>query len=56
MNKTINFGLSKIYEIITSDELLNHLELNKDDKLILKGFWLDKKSRKNIADELNFYP
>lgn len=56
MNKTINFGLSKIYEIITSDELIRHLELNKDDKLILKGFWLDKKPRKNIADELNFYP
>jgi DNA-directed RNA polymerase alpha subunit len=56
MNKTINFGLSKIYEIITSDELISHLELNKDDKLILKGFWLDKKSRTNIADELNFKP
>jgi len=54
MNKTINFGLSKIYEIITSDELISHLDLNKDDKLILKGFWLDKKPRKDIAGELGF--
>ena len=56
MHKTISFGLRKLFEIITSDELISHLKLNKDDKLILKGFWLDKKSRTYIADELNYNP
>ena len=56
MHKTISFGLRKLFEIISSDEVLNQLGLNHDDKLILKGYWVDKKTRINIANELNFKP
>jgi len=56
MHKTISFGLRKLFEIISSDEVLNLLGLNHDDKLILKGYWVDKKTRINIANELNFKP
>ena len=56
MHKTISFGLRKLFEIISSDEVLKQIGLNDDDKLILKGYWVDKKTRKNIAKELNFDP
>ena len=56
MHKTISFGLRKLFEIISSDEILNQLEINQDDKLILKGYWVDKKTRIHIAKELNFDP
>ena len=56
MHKTISFGLRKLFEIISSDEVLKQIGLNDDDKLILKGYWVDKKTRKNIAKELNFHP
>ena len=56
MHKTISFGLRKLFEIISSDEVLKQIGLNDDDKLILKGYWVDKKTRINIAKELNFDP
>lgn len=56
MHKTISFGLRKLFEIISSYEVLNQLRLSEDDKLILKGYWVDKKTRKNIAKELDFHP
>ncbi len=48
--------MRKLFEIISSDEVLKQLGLSDDDKLILKGYWIDKKTRKNIAKELNFIP
>ena len=56
MHKTIRFSLRKLFEIISSDEILNQLGLSEVDQIILKGYWVDKKSRKDIAKELNFDP
>ena len=46
MNKTINYGLRKLFEIISSNEVLNQLGLSENDQLILKGYWVHKKTRK----------
>ena len=56
MHKTIRFGLRKLFEIISSDEVLNQLGLSEVDQIILRGYWIDRRTRKDIAKEINYQP
>jgi len=56
MHKTISFGLRKLFEIISSDEVLKQLGLSKVDQIILRGYWIDRRTRKDIAKEINYHP
>jgi len=56
MHKTISFGLRKLFEIISSNEVLKQLGLSEVDQIILRGYWIDRRTRKDIAKEINYQP
>ena len=56
MHKTISSGLRKLFEIISSNEVLKQLGLSEVDQIILRGYWIDRRTRKDIAKEINYQP
>ena len=56
MKRTIYPGLRKLFIIVSSYELIEQLGLSIVDQKILRGYWLERKSRKDIAKTLNRNP
>lgn len=56
MDRSTGHDLRKLFEILSSPEVLTRLKLCVNDRLILKGYWVDKMSRKKLAQKLNVNP
>ena len=56
MDRSTGHDLRKLFEILSSPEVLTKLKLCENDRLILKGYWIDKMSRKKLAQKLNVNP
>jgi len=54
--RNINYNLRSLFQILSSDEILNYCKVYGQDRLILRGFWIEFKTRRRIAKDLKVSP